>query len=298
MLAKLMMTGVCFFLVGFIMGRGRDGENSEEDAHVAPLDAGIDLRSAAVLDIAPETGGSEPRRRRVKRVTRASDALTELMIEGEQADFIPDAHVLAVIKALDDQPASMVGSLRLAVPSVTPTSRKNVTGWKGVRWRDDMRDMVEEITKDVDVKARALGRRAAASGHADKDGASATGGAAIETTGDAIETGARRPEGGGERANGARKRRKTRGGRKRRVDYEALRRRNSAIGLMALFERSETGYMASRDIDDELRWAGYEALPDRGALRGDIIRAAFPDVKRQGKRDGKWGLRLKSAPKI
>lgn len=294
MLAKLMMTGICFFVMGFIMGRRGDGEDREGDAHAIPPDVGIDCRSAAVLDIAPETGGSEPRRRRAKRVTRASDALTELMIEGEQADFIPDAHVVAVIKALDDQPASMVGSLRLAVPSVTPTSRKNVTGWKGVRWRDDMRDMVEEITKGVNVKARVAGNRSAQTDDSVQAGTPGLDGIAAEAAKDASEF----ADASVERSTGARKRRKARGGRKRRVDYEALRRRNSAIGLMALFERAETGYMASRDIDDELRWAGYEALPDRGALRGDIIRAAFPDVKRQGKRDGKWGLRLKSAPNI
>lgn len=290
MLAKLMMTGVCFFVLGFIMGKGRDGEGDERAAPAAALDNGAGSGSAAALDIAHEKGVSEPRRRRAKRVTRASDALTELMIEGEQADFIPDVHVLAVIKALDDQPASMIGRLRLAVPSVTPTSRKNVTGWKGVRWRDDMRDMVEEITKGVAIKARVPPRRSVQSddaagltlGQIDK----AAEGDAIALVGDAAGSGA-------DGTNGARKRRKAKGGRKRRVDYETLRRRNSAIGLMALFERAETGYMASRDIDDELRWAGYEALRDRGALRGDIIRAAFPDVKRQGKRDGKWGLRLK-----
>lgn len=197
-----------------------------------------------------EGGGKVGHAKRGVRITRASGVLVDLMESGSQRDFIPDVHITAVIAAFDDEPASLRGSLMLAVPNATPTTRDNVHGWKGVRWREEMRSLVEDVTNGIAAPKRILAKR----------------------------TGTRRNR----RQNVVKR------------NYAALMRDENAVqGLLDLFEYAESGYVESPVLDAALSAAGYETLPDRGSKRGNMIRAAFPDVQRYGSGGGRWGLRLK-----
>ena len=151
MLVATLITVAGSFLLGYIASRGDEslGEDREgvfEDKIREPRE----ISDSEETVVEGQDGGIVKR----ARSRRVSKVLTELMEEGSQQDFVPDEHVLALIDEFDGAPVSLKGSLLYAVPSITRTSRNNVNGWKGVRWQDDMRDIVDEVTKGIVLKPR------------------------------------------------------------------------------------------------------------------------------------------------